>query len=71
MTNIILMTSRPRQGLIVKPLIIVVGIGLVMMMTLSGVVSMVSAQQSGKKGIASIQNGKKGMPLFLSEIFLA
>jgi hypothetical protein len=59
---LILMTSKDRQALIVKPLIIV-GIGLVMMMTLDDVVSMASAQQSGT--IASIQNGKNGKPEWL------
>jgi hypothetical protein len=54
------MTSRYRQALIVKPLIIIAAVGLVMMMVLAGVVSMASAQQSGT--IASIQNGKNGKP---------
>jgi hypothetical protein len=62
-SNIILMTSGHRQALIVKPLIIIVGIGLAMMMTLDGVGSMASAQQSGT--IASVQNGKNGMPAWI------
>jgi hypothetical protein len=57
------MTSRHRQSLIVKPLIIIVGIGLAMMMTLDSVVSMASAQLSGT--IASVQNGKNGMPAWI------
>jgi hypothetical protein len=57
------MTARHRQAVMAKPLIITVGIGLVMMMTLSTVVSMASAQLSGT--IASIQNGKNGMPAWL------
>jgi hypothetical protein len=54
-SSIILMTARHRQAVMAKPLIITVGIGLVMMMTLASVVSMASAQPSGT--IASIQNG--------------
>jgi hypothetical protein len=44
--------------------VIIVGVGLVMMMTLASVVSMASAQQSGT--IASIQNGKNGMPAWIA-----
>ena len=54
------MISRSSRASMVKPLIITVSVGLVMMMTLAGVVSVVSAQQSGT--IASIQNGKNGKP---------
>ncbi|MGA9152714.1 MAG: hypothetical protein WBZ36_19220 [Candidatus Nitrosopolaris sp.] len=54
------MTSRHGQVLIVKPLIVIAGISLVMMMTLASVVSVASAQLSGT--IASIQNGNNGMP---------
>jgi hypothetical protein len=54
------MTSRHRQALIAKPVIIIVGVGLVTMMALASVVSMVSAQPSGT--IGSIQNGKDGKP---------
>ncbi len=57
------MTPRNRQALMAKPLIIIVGFGIVMMMTLASVVSMASAQQSGT--IASIQNGKNGMPAWI------
>jgi hypothetical protein len=55
------MTSRHhRQALIAKPLILIVGVGLVTMMALASIVSIVSAQPSGT--IASIQNGKDGKP---------
>jgi hypothetical protein len=47
----------------VKPLIITVSIGLVMMMALASIVSVVSAQESGT--IASMQNGKNGKPEWL------
>ena len=57
------MTPRNRQALMAKPLIIIVGVGIVMMMTLASVVSMASAQQSGT--IASLQNGKNGMPAWI------
>lgn len=57
------MTSRHRQVLIVKPLILIVGIGLVIMMTLASVVSMASAQPSGT--IASIQNAGNGQPAWI------
>jgi hypothetical protein len=60
---IILMTAGHRQAVMAKPLIITVGIGLVMMMTLASVVSMASAQPSGT--IASIQNGGNGQPAWI------
>jgi hypothetical protein len=62
-SNIILMTSRHRQDLMAKSLIMIAGIGLVMMMTLASVVSMASAQLSGT--IASIQNNN-GKPTWLT-----
>ncbi|HYA84794.1 MAG TPA: hypothetical protein VEH06_15295, partial [Candidatus Bathyarchaeia archaeon] len=57
------MTARYRQAVMAKPLIITVGIGLVMMMTLASVVSTASAQPSGT--IASIQNGGNGQPAWI------
>jgi hypothetical protein len=51
------------QVAMAKPLIITVGFGIVMMMVLAGVVSMASAQQSGR--IVSIQNDKNGMPAWI------
>ena len=49
------MTQKHRQALIAKQLIIIMGVGLLMMMTLVSVASIASAQPSGT--IASIQNG--------------
>ncbi|MGC1930123.1 MAG: hypothetical protein WA667_14205 [Candidatus Nitrosopolaris sp.] len=61
------MTQKNRQALIAKPIIIIVGVGLVMMMTLASVVSMASAQQPQTSGtIASLQNGKNGMPTWIA-----
>jgi hypothetical protein len=57
------MTSIHGQALITKPLFVIVGVGLVTMMTLASVVSMVSAQPSGT--IASIQNGRNGQPAWI------
>jgi hypothetical protein len=61
------MTQKNRQALMVKPTVIIVGAGLVMMMTLASVVSMGIAQQPQTSGtIGSIQNGKNGMPAWIA-----
>jgi hypothetical protein len=61
------MTQKRRQALIGKPIIIIVGVGLVMMMILANVLSMATAQQPQTSGtIASIQNGKNGMPAWIA-----
>ena len=57
------MTQKNTEALMAKPIILIVGVGLVMMMTLANV-SMASAQPSGT--IASIQNGKNGKPAWVA-----